>query len=109
MEAALDPSTRRDTLFGMIDWSSVIVGALVTAALSFILLSFGAAVGLGVSSSAPTWRDASAALWLLSGLYLIIQALVSFGVGSYVASRLRNNAGLGGGDEESDGLHGLAV
>src|SRR5260370_41797610 len=36
---------------------------------SFILVKFGAAVGLGVSSSAPTWRDAPVALsagtWLV--------------------------------------------
>jgi hypothetical protein len=34
-----------------------------------------------VTSTAPSWRVASAALAILSGLYLIIQAVVSFGVG----------------------------
>ncbi|MGY4351630.1 hypothetical protein ACVWXM_008123 [Bradyrhizobium sp. GM7.3] len=63
----------------IIQWSSVIAGALAAGAMSFILVGFGVAVGLGVSSASPTWRDASAALALLSGLYLIIQAIISFG------------------------------
>ncbi|HTE94722.1 MAG TPA: hypothetical protein VK678_14595, partial [Bradyrhizobium sp.] len=52
-------------------WTPVILGALVATALSSILLAFGATIGLGISSTAPTWRYASAALWILSGLYLI--------------------------------------
>ena len=51
-----------------IQWSSVIAGAFASGAMSFILVSFGVAIGLGVSSASPTWRDASAALALLSGL-----------------------------------------
>ena len=56
--------------------------------MSLILVTFAAAVGLGVSSTAPTWRDASAALWVLSGI-CILQALVSFGFGAYIAGRIR--------------------
>ena len=64
-----------------LQWTPVIAGALGATALSFILVTFAAAVGLGVSSTAPTWRDASAALWILSGLYLILQAVLSFAFG----------------------------
>ena len=49
-----------------IQWSSVIAGAFASAAMSFILVSFGVAIGLGVSSASPTWRDSSSALALLS-------------------------------------------
>ena len=69
-------------------WTPVIAGAIAAAALSSVLLSFGVGIGLSVASTSPTWRDASAALALLSGLYLILQALVSFGVGGYVAGRV---------------------
>ena len=41
-----------------IQWSSVFAGALAAGAMSFILIGFGVAVGLGVSSASPTWRDA---------------------------------------------------
>lgn len=94
-----------------IQWSSVIAGAFAAGAMSFILVSFGVAVGLGVSSASPTWRDASAALALLSGLYLIIQAIVSFGFGGYIAGRTARPAPalatIEDDGERRDGLHGL--
>ena len=45
-----------------VSWTPVVLGALVAAAFSSILLAFGATIGLAVTSTAPTWRDASAAL-----------------------------------------------
>src|SRR5436309_8636285 len=94
-----------------LQWTPVIAGALAATALSLILVTFAAAVGLGVSSTAPTWRDASVALWLLSGLYLILQAIISFGFGAYIAGRLRRPVAAGPSEqvETRDGLHGLAV
>ena len=53
-----------------LQWTPIVAGALLACAVSSIMLTFGAAVGLGVSSAAPTWRDASVALWLLSGIIL---------------------------------------
>jgi hypothetical protein len=93
-----------------LDWTSIIIGSLVAAAVSAILVTFGAAVGLGVSSSSPTWRDASIALWLLSGIFLILQSLVSFGCGGYLAARIRSpySSSVSEETERRDGFHGLA-
>mgnify|MGYP001149501567 CR=1 FL=1 len=41
----------------------------------FVLHAFALAMGLSVSSTAPTWRDASFALVLLSGLYILLAAI----------------------------------
>ncbi len=94
-----------------IQWSSVFAGALAAGAMSFILVGFGVAVGLGVSSASPTWRDASVALALLSGLYLIIQAIISFGFGGYIAGRTARPAPAMAASEDDgerrDGVHGL--
>ena len=92
-------------------WSPAVAGALIATALSTVLIVFGTAIGLGVASSAPTWRDASVALWLLSGIYLILVALVSFGIGGYVAGRIRTGlpAEASADIECRDGLHGLAA
>ena len=106
------PGMATDSRIGpRLQWSPIFAGALAAAALSLILVSFGAAIGLGVSSSSPSWRDASAALALLSGLYLILQALVSFGVGGYIAGRAQRAIGAAPSDmvETSDGLHGLTA
>ena len=104
----LRPETARP---GLLNWSSVFFAAVVAAAFSAVLIAFGAAVGLGVTSSAPTWRDASVALWILSGLYLILQACVSFGIGGYLAGLTRAVIATDSPEqaEERDGLHGLAA
>lgn len=94
-----------------IQWSSVLAGAFAAGAMSFILVSFSVAIGLGVSSASPSWRDASAALALLSGLFLIIQAIISFGFGGYIAGRVAHPAPalatIEDDGERRDGLHGL--
>jgi hypothetical protein len=91
-------------------WTPIVAGALAACAVSSILITFAASVGLGVSSAAPTWRDTSVALWVLSGIYLVLQSLVSFGCGGYLAGRVRPPFTATGGDSEKrDGLHGIAM
>jgi hypothetical protein len=95
---------------GFVHWTPVIAGALVAAAFSVVLITFGTALGLSVISTAPTWREASAALALLSGLYLLLAAIVSFGFGGYIAGRLRTSWSAALHDEFiefRDGAHGL--
>lgn len=89
IETANDPG-KSHWLNPRVQWSPVIAGALTAAALAIVLHSFAIAIGLGVSSSAPTWRDASIGLFLLSGVYLLAVALVSYGIGGYVAGTLRS-------------------
>jgi len=106
---ASEPGIRPGMALDSISWSGVIGGAIAAAALAFILHSFAAAVGLAVSSGAPTWRDASIALVLLSGLYLVITALASYAFGAYLAARIRarSSAASSADTEYRDGLHGL--
>ena len=84
MSAVYPPSAPTDprsgpSLVGAMhaEWGPVIAGAICAAALAFVLHAFAAAIGLSVSSTAPTWRDASVALVLLSGLYLVLAAVAS--------------------------------
>jgi hypothetical protein len=98
--------------FSYVQWGAVIGGAMAAAALALVLHSFAAAIGLAVSSTAPTWRDASAWLWLLSGVYLVLVALASYGLGGYIAGRLRqglSERALPDEVEMRDGAHGLLV
>jgi hypothetical protein len=108
---SMEAVTRSDEDGRYLQWTPVIAGAIGGAALSFIFLTFAVAIGLGVSSTSPTWRDASAALAILSGIYLILQAIVSFGFGGYIAGRIRRPSGPSATDEveSRDGLHGLAA
>jgi hypothetical protein len=94
-----------------VQWGPVIAGSLAAAALATVLHGFAAAIGIAVSSTAPTWRDASIALVLLSGLYLILVALAAYGLGGYLAGRLRARRAAAAPDEVEfrDGTHGLLV
>jgi hypothetical protein len=93
-----------------VEWGPVVAGAIAAAALAFVLHAFAAGIGISVSSTAPTWRDASIALVLLSGLYLLLAAFASYGFGAYVAARLRRRRAATAEDGSfSDGMHGLMV
>jgi hypothetical protein len=97
--------------FSYVNWSAIVAGALAAAAVAFVLHSFAAGIGAAVSSTAPTWRDASFALVALSGLYLVLVALVSYGFGGYVAGRMRSRLAGRTPDETEfrDGVHGAAT
>jgi hypothetical protein len=105
------PAARSDVAPRFVQWSPIILGAFAATALSSVLLTFAITIGLGVTSTAPTWRDASAALAILSGLYLIIQAVLSFGLGGYIAghSRIPAAAATVEDTEHLDGAHGLGA
>ena len=92
-----------------LSWGPAIAGAVAATALAFVLDSFGVAIGLGLSSVSPTWRDTSFALVLLFGLYLVLAALASFGLGGYIAGRMRRRYDPGELPEFQDGMHGLLV
>lgn len=40
-----------------IQWSAIIAGAIGASALAFVLHTFAGAIGVSISSTAPTWRD----------------------------------------------------
>lgn len=94
-----------------LDWTPVLAGAIVAAALSFVLLSFGSAIGLAVASPSSTWRDTSWTLAFLGGLWLLLTSLASFGLGGYLAGRLRESwrTAISHEVEFRDGIHGLLV
>lgn len=101
--------TRRQIPY--VQWGPIVAGAFAAAALGLVLDAFAAAVGLAVTSTAPTWRDSSAALWFLSGVYLILVAVAAYALGGYIVGRMRDPlAQVVAIDREvRDGAHGLLV
>ena len=103
-----------DTAIGpptYLHWSPIFAGAIVAAAVSFVLLSFGSGIGLAVASPSSSWRDTSSVLALLAGLWLLLTSLASFGLGGYLAGHLRESWSAAPPDavEFRDGIHGLLV
>ena len=109
MSATGQPAIVAAELPPRIEWSAVFGGAIVAAGVSATLIAFGSGIGLSVVSAAPTWRDSSPWLWILSGLYLVFVALCAFGLGGYVAGRMRQALAPAATDEVSfrDSMHGL--
>jgi hypothetical protein len=73
-----------------ISWAAVAAGAIVSCALTFVVLAFG--VGLGLSVVSP-WGGAgvSATTFKIgTGLYLVVVAMLSSSIGGYIAGRLRS-------------------
>jgi hypothetical protein len=73
-----------------VSWAAVAAGAIVSCALTFVLLAFG--VGLGLSVVSP-WAGAgiSATTFKIgTGLYLVVIAMLSSSIGGYLAGRLRS-------------------
>jgi len=91
------------------EWGLIVAGAIAAAALALVLQAFAVAIGLSVSSTAPTWRDTSFALVLLSGLYVVLAALASYGLGGYLAGLMCARLSSREDTDLRDGLHGLLV
>jgi hypothetical protein len=72
-----------------VSWPAVTAGAIVSCALTLVLLAFG--IGLGLSVVSP-WAGAgvSATTFKIgTGLYLIVIAMLASSIGGYIAGRLR--------------------
>jgi predicted transcriptional regulator len=91
------------------EWGPIVAGAIAAAALALVLQAFAVAIGLSVSSTAPTWRDTSFPLVLLSGLYVVLAALASYGLGGYLAGLMCARLSSREDADLRDGLHGLLV
>ena len=72
-----------------INWAAVAAGAFANAALTLLLMAFGA--GMGFSAISP-WAASGVSITTFSigtGLYLIVTAMLASTVGGYLAGRLR--------------------
>jgi len=93
------------------EWGPILAGAVLATALGLVLLTFGAALGLSVTSAYDNGDQSPMAFAIAAGLYLLWVQLTSFYVGGYVAARLRSQA-PGASEHEvdvRDGLHGFLV
>jgi hypothetical protein len=72
-----------------VSWPAVVAGAVVSCALTLVLLAFG--LGLGLSVVSPwTGAGVSATTFKIgTGLYLVVIAMLASSIGGYLAGRLR--------------------
>lgn len=101
----------RPPRFQYLEWGPVIAGAIGAAAISFVLLTFGSALGLSAISPYP-YRGLSAPTFLVvATLYIALVQVCSYAAGGYLAGRMRSPWADGAESERHfrDGAHGFAV
>ena len=97
-----------------LEWGPVILGALGATAISVVLLTFGAALGLSIVSPYPYAGISAKGLAVLTGTYVALVTVASFGAGGYLAGRLRSPWAGAVGNEVTeshfrDGSYGFGV
>lgn len=94
-----------------LDWPAILAGGIFALAISFLLLGFGASLGLSLSS--PYRGEGVSAAWLAiaAGIWFAWVMVTSFGAGGYLTGRMRRRAGDATAEEIEvrDGAHGLVV
>lgn len=94
-----------------IDWSGIIVGAITASALSWLLLTFGSAIGLAAISPYEFNSDSAVTLTIAAAVWFALVQIYAIGMGAYIAARLRPRVADAMADEVSfrDGVTGIAV
>lgn len=99
------------TATSYIEWSAVFAGAVLASAISFVLLTFGSAIGLAIAP--PLLDDGSFSLWLAvaAAIWVIWVQVSSFVAGGYLAGRMRRRLADINDHEVTvrDGSHGVVV
>ena len=94
-----------------IDWSGVFVGAIVATAVSWLLLTFGSAIGLLAVSPYTINSTSAATVTMAAAVWFALTQIYAIGMGAYIAARLRPRVGDGMEDEVRfrDGITGVTV
>jgi hypothetical protein len=96
---------------GFVEWGPVFAGGAMAAAVSFVLLTFGAAIGLSFVSP---WSNAGASTRVIASIaifWTMAQQIGAAMIGGYIAGRMRSRWGELNEHEVEfrDGLHGGLV
>jgi hypothetical protein len=110
-DAAATPGIDARSGMTLVDWSAVVAGAVLAAAISFVLLTFGTAIGLSATSPWPNAGLSAKVIASLAVFWAMALQIGAFLAGGYVAGRMRARSSETRSDEVDfrDGLHGGLV
>ncbi|PSJ58334.1 hypothetical protein [Kumtagia ephedrae] len=94
-----------------VDWPAILAGTFLATAVSFVLLTFGSALGLSLTSAYEGEGISLTGFAIAAALWLLWVQISSFFAGGYLAGRLRRRFGDASELESDlrDGAHGLTV
>ena len=94
-----------------IDWPAIFAGTVLATAISFVLLTFGSAIGLSLTSAYE--GESTSLFWfaIIGGLWLLWVQISSFMAGGYLTGRMRRRTGDATEYESDirDGSNGLVM
>lgn len=105
----VDPAPRDDSSY--VDWPAIFAGAALSLAISFVLLTFGSALGLSVTSPYEGQGIGLLAFGIATALWLLWVQISACTAGGYLTGRLRRRKFDATEDESDvrDGSHGIVV
>jgi hypothetical protein len=94
-----------------VDWGAIIAGAILASAVAFVLLTFGSATGLTLTSPFKGEGLPGTALAVAIAIWVLVVQIFSFIAGGYLAGRLRRRIPDATESEAElrDAWHGLLV
>ena len=94
-----------------LEWSPILGGAVLSAAISTIMAAFGSAIGLSLVSAETGRSTSMMALAIAGALWALWITVSACGAGGYLAGRMRKPLSDGSSHERGvrDGAHGLVV
>ncbi|MCV3242976.1 hypothetical protein [Mesorhizobium sp. ZC-5] len=101
----------RDTGASYIDWPAILAGVVVASAISFVLLTFGSAIGLSMTSARE--GESTSLFWIsvVGGLWVLWVQITASLCGGYLTGRMRRRVGDATEAESDirDGSNGLVM
>ena len=94
-----------------LQWGAIIAGAIAASAISFLLLTFGGALGLSLTSPWPYEGVKASNIAIAVGIWTAFVQIGAFAAGGYLAGRARSRWDTGFPEEGQfrDGAHGFMV
>jgi len=105
------PATATAANGSYLEWSAIFGGAVLSAAITTVMATFGSAIGLSLVSADTSRTTGVTALAIAAGLWAIWITVSACGAGGYLAGRMRRPAADASEHERHvrDGAHGLVV
>ncbi|HRF07509.1 MAG TPA: hypothetical protein PL193_02520 [Xanthobacteraceae bacterium] len=93
-----------------VEWGPIIAGAFAAAAISFLLLTFGSAIGLSLASPWPNAGASATTIGVVVAIWSILVQVSGFAFGGYLAGRMRSRWAESQSEGDfRDGAHGFLV
>lgn len=100
-----------ETSTSYVDWAAILAGVVVASAISFVLLTFGSAIGLSMTSARE--GESASLFWIsvVGGLWILWVQITASLCGGYLTGRMRRRVGDATASESDmrDGSNGLVM